>query len=238
MIRAYKQEGETMGGLLVRIRKEQNFSADLSMTYAGRLDPMAEGEVMVLMGEECKDASKHWYHPKRYETEILLGVSTDTADVLGLVQEVRMHELAHPHIQRVVENTKGPFVIPYPAYSSKPVEGKPLWQWSREGQRPHDWPQVSGEVFEVSVGVQKTRTLKELSIVALERIKKVQGDFRQEAITAKWKEVLEMKGEGILVDVAWHVSGGTYIRSLAEEIGKKLGVPACAWRIVRTVIHE
>ena len=59
LIIAYKNMGETPLECLERMRKEHRISDDIPMTYAGRLDPMAEGLMVVLVGEECKNKEKY-----------------------------------------------------------------------------------------------------------------------------------------------------------------------------------
>jgi len=44
------------------------------------------------------------------------------------------------------------------------------------------------------------------------------------------------KEEGTIISVRWEVGSGTYIRSLAEELGRRLGYPATLWSLRRTRI--
>ncbi|MEI7513393.1 MAG: hypothetical protein WCJ74_02100, partial [bacterium] len=68
-----------------------------------------------------------------------------------------------------------------------------------------------------------------------EKIRSVKGDFRQEIILSKWKEVLgDVDMNFQIVKIKAEVSSGTYMRTLAHEWGKALGVPALAYHIVRT----
>ncbi len=53
------------------------------MAYAGRLDPMASGKLLVLLGEECKVQEKYHGLDKEYEFSLLFGIESDTHDVLG-----------------------------------------------------------------------------------------------------------------------------------------------------------
>ena len=65
----YKNLGETPLQALERFRAKmvKNGMADSAiksawqkapMTYAGRLDPLAEGELLILIGDECKNKDK------------------------------------------------------------------------------------------------------------------------------------------------------------------------------------
>ena len=53
-------------------------------SFAGRLDPMARGKMIVLQDEECKNQDLYCGLDKTYEFSILYGFQTDTYDVLGL----------------------------------------------------------------------------------------------------------------------------------------------------------
>ncbi|MEY2671815.1 MAG: tRNA pseudouridine synthase tRNA pseudouridine55 synthase, partial [Candidatus Parcubacteria bacterium] len=46
---------------------------NLPMTYAGRLDPVAEGLLLVLVGDDCKEKDKYLDLNKEYELSILFG---------------------------------------------------------------------------------------------------------------------------------------------------------------------
>jgi tRNA pseudouridine55 synthase len=81
----HKEIGETPLAALERFRSAHPEFRDLPMTYAGRLDPMAEGALIILVGEECKNKEKYLDLDKEYEVEVVFGVGTDTYDALGLV---------------------------------------------------------------------------------------------------------------------------------------------------------
>jgi tRNA U55 pseudouridine synthase TruB len=70
------------------------------------------------------------------------------------------------------------------------------------------------------------------------KISEVKGDFRQEIILSKWKEIL---GGGIdrnfkILKIKASVSSGTYMRTLACEWGKSLDEKALAYHIIRTSV--
>ena len=54
-----KEIGETPLECMERFRLSKGLDPLLPMTYAGRLDPMAEGVLLVLVGEECKNKDKY-----------------------------------------------------------------------------------------------------------------------------------------------------------------------------------
>ena len=54
VLNLYKQMGETPRERLERLRKEKSEYAHEVLSYAGRLDPMAEGVLLCLVGAENK----------------------------------------------------------------------------------------------------------------------------------------------------------------------------------------
>ena len=111
------------------------------MTYAGRLDPMASGLLLVLAGEETKNKEKYLALDKEYEFEVLFGFATDTYDILGKISSSARQGLAEELTQAKLEkeikqNLKyftGKFIQKYPIYSSKTVKGKQLFEYARGG---------------------------------------------------------------------------------------------------------
>src|SRR5690242_6674833 len=81
----YKTLGETPLECIQRFKKENPEFEKVNMTYAGRLDPMAEGLLLVLSGELVKEKEKYLDLPKTYIVEVLWGVETDTLDILGIL---------------------------------------------------------------------------------------------------------------------------------------------------------
>jgi len=81
-----KKEGETPLEALNALRHKRGKKyQDIKMTYAGRLDPMASGVLLVLLGEETKNKEKYIALDKEYEFEVLFCVATDTYYILGKV---------------------------------------------------------------------------------------------------------------------------------------------------------
>src|ERR1700722_19791374 len=155
MIALYKQKGETPLQTLERLRFEQPQYADAKLSYAGRLDPMAEGVMLVLVAEENKSREKHLRLDKTYVTEILFGVSTDTGDVLGIPRSNTSGRRYKGHfgeseIKTVLEKSVGKFSQKYPAYSSKSFDKD--YKSVQEGRQPenfHDVEICSAEFLDI-----------------------------------------------------------------------------------------
>ena len=134
-----KKEGETPLEALEIFRIKNNKYKDIKMTYAGRLDPMASGLLLILAGEETKNKEKYLVLDKEYDFEVLFGFSTDTFDVLGKVLfnyelSITNYELKN-RIKSKLQDFLGEQVQKYPIYSSKTVAGKPLFTYARAGDQ-------------------------------------------------------------------------------------------------------
>jgi len=258
MIYISKQVGETPLEALERWRSTRKDLAGVSMTYAGRLDPMAHGTLLILIGEECKNKEKYLGLDKEYEVEIVFGASTDTFDALGLAS-LGISTMTPPVVYETskslsdaVSNSSsfiykgwedryiGKFEQRYPAYSSKTVGGKQLHELARIDQLPdiQEIPTKDVEIYSIEVinDVHKINAI-ELEKVILDKISLVKGDFRQDEIIKRWKEVLSDKQlEFNVLKTKVICSSGTYMRSLADRIGNDFGTGAFALSIKRTRI--
>ncbi len=236
-----KKEGETPLECLESFRKKQKAYKDAKMTYAGRLDPMASGILLVLVGEECKQKEKYLSLDKEYEFEILFGFATDTYDILG---KCTRQDLVHLGIGDLEKNIKtnlkfftGKFIQKYPAYSSKTVKGKPLFAYARDGE------DVEAPEREVKVKSLKFLKLRKIKSEALlrnikTRIARVSGDFRQKEILKIWEKDLNHKNTYYVVKFKIKCTSGTYVRSIANNLGDKINTPALAFSIKRTKIGK
>ena len=252
-----KKLGETPLECIERFRAERIAQGepfvDVPLTYAGRLDPMAEGLLICLAGEECKQKDTYLGLDKVYETEFLLGVETDTHDVLGLVvgDKGGMSEtgrgnqgpLSEDVIKKALKEFVGERMQTYPAYSSKPHLGKPLFMHARaHGARGHagiesailkaDMPKREVEIYSIEflgstpplAGLEGLHGLDNLEQEIVRRIGLVKGDFRQDEIVARWRQFfLSVPPHCVQkISLRVHCSSGTYIRALAHELGQKL----------------
>ena len=63
--------------------------------YCGRLDPMARGKMLFLENNECKKMDNYLSSDKIYEFELIQGISTDTDDILGLIQNYNFGDISN-----------------------------------------------------------------------------------------------------------------------------------------------
>ena len=247
-----KKEGETPLFALENFRQKHKIYKDVKMTYAGRLDPMASGLLLVLAGEETKNKEKYLALDKEYEFGVLFGVATDTYDILGKVISCVRQDLTQIELQKEIKkNLKyftGKFIQKYPIYSSKTVKGKQLFQYARDGENV-EIPER--EVFVKKIKFLKLRKIKRAQLLTNieRRIKKVKGpastgqggDFRQDEILKLWRDKLNIKNsilsnEFFIASFKIKCSSGTYVRGIANSLGEKIGIGALAFSIKRTKI--
>lgn len=223
---------------------------NIPASYAGRLDPMAEGLLLVLLGDECKRQEKYRGQDKEYEIEVLLDFHTDTGDLLGLPQYAGTE--THPNtkdLQEALYQHVGSKRVPYPVFSSKTVSGKPLFQYSLEATLDTiQIPMHVETVHRIRLLGMRTISSKELQkhiSQVLEHAPKTNepskvlgADFRQDEIRHAWKEAFASVPERNFSILSLRVTcaSGTYMRTLAERIGSTLGTKGCAFSIRRTRI--
>lgn len=80
-----KKSGQTPLECLNQIKIANPALAHLPLTYAGRLDPLASGVLIVLIGDECHKKDEYLNLPKEYLVTLLFGFATDTYDLMGKV---------------------------------------------------------------------------------------------------------------------------------------------------------
>lgn len=258
----YKELGETPLECLERSRIEHAIGASIPMTYAGRLDPMAQGVMILLLGEECKNKEHYMGLDKVYEFQVLVGFSTDTYDLLGLIVSIASSKegferssdflakffgklgqpISNPcldsalELQKILDQFVGTFTQKYPSFSSKAVGGKQLFQLSRDSELPSELPEHEVIITKLECISMLKLTNDELQKEIVRRIGLVHGDFRQDEIIKKWNEVLKESNETeftIFTCVA-ECSSGTYIRQLVADLSEKIGIPLVTYAIKRT----
>ncbi len=245
MLNVYKKVGQTPLDVIDEIRRDNPKLRDEPMSYAGRLDPMAEGEMLILVGEdENRRRAEFLGFDKEYEADILIGCATDTYDLLGLVTAYK-NAVTTPAQQKKIKTILAGFTKKktqvYPAFSSKTVQGRPLFEWKKAGLID----QITLPKRAIHITKAKLLSFEHVSVADLlqyleSHIPNVRGDFRQAEILSQWRAVLaDLTVEYFVVArVLFKVSSGTYIRGLADELGAKLKIPACLMKLKRTKIFS
>lgn len=238
---AYKNIGETPLEVIERLKKEGNIKENTPVTYAGRLDPVAEGVLVLLTGEEVHNKEEYTKLDKIYEFQILFGFSTDTYDILGRIDDTEDTIFNTPLFEKTLKKFIGKQEQAYPPYSSKTVEGKQLFEWAREGKL-HE---IEIPVHDIEIKDLTPVKVDMISVVDLkkeikERVGKVNGDFRQKEILELWDAYIDntVMSEFPLITCRMNCTSGTYVRTLVYDIGRELNVPTTTFSIKRESVGE
>lgn len=234
------------------------------LTYAGRLDPMASGKLLVLIGDECKQKENYLNLDKEYEFEVLFDISSDSGDILGLIsfsplsnpkpddkKSLPRAALGKGQISLICHKLTGHAELPYPHYSSKTVQGKPLHTWAIEGRLDEiKIPTKESNIHKLKLIDLKSLTHEEVYTTATTKIetippvkelsKAIGNDFRRPDIRASWQDFLKNKTNETYQVAKFRciASSGTYMRTLAEVIAKELSTTGLAYSIHRTKIGK
>ncbi len=186
--------------------------------HAGTLDPLATGLMLIGVNEGTKQLTELVGLDKEYVAEILVGESRSTGDMEGVVVEERAYEggLTESEIVEVLSGMVGSIELAVSAYSAIKKDGIPMYKRARKAA-------LVGEVV-ADVPVRTMRVLR----AELLAFKPGPYSTGNSAISS----------ERLLVTVRFLVGSGTYVRSLAEELGRRLGYPATLYNLRRTRVGE
>lgn len=245
-----KKVGETPLMALEAWKSEHPEYESLPAAYAGRLDPMASGKLLVLLGDECKRQARYHGLDKEYEVEVLVDLGSDTGDALGLVEASRTDtRVSEQLLAQILKQERGAHVRPYPAYSSKTVNGVPLFEYALRGTLDTiEIPMHEERIHAIRLrGIERTDTegLRARIKAFLGRVPKTDepskalgADFRIDAVRASWDRALSASRNYVILKLSVTCASGTYMRSLAGRIGEALSTNALALSIHRTKIGK
>jgi tRNA pseudouridine55 synthase len=205
-----KPDGLTSHDVVARVRR---ILSERRTGHTGTLDPFATGVLVVLTGRATRLAQFLSGAEKEYEACVRFGYATDTGDATGRKLDATpaqnasgeiVHGWSESEIEAALSGLRGEIEQVPPMYSAKKVQGRKLYELARRGV----------EIERAAVRI----IIRELEVVPRDG------------------EPLLRLGEDGTSDLRVRVvcSAGTYIRSLAESIGERLGVAAHLASLRRT----
>ncbi len=206
-------------------------------THTGSLDPMASGIVVALTGEDRFLKGKLPNSNKKYQVEILLGFSTDTHDLLGVITSHSNTLNLRNALEQIVISllqSIGTFEQRQPSFSAFRKNGLSGFDLAKQDVKLElPTNQVTIHIAEVK-NVATTTINKLLNHLQL-HIPLVRGDFRQEEIVEGWEQKLsETSTEHFpLITIEATCSKRTYMRSLVRDISQATGIPLTCFHISR-----
>ena len=215
----YKQRGETPLECIRRFAKKTPELKGQKMTYLGRLDPLAEGVLLMASGDDVKQSRREEFFQldKDYDFVSIFGFATDSFDVLGkIVRMEKLKDISENEIRRVAMIYEGEREQKYPEYSSKMISSRK--SFSSESPRVAltgstrlssenfsskkntsvarktdfllDTPSKKITIHKIKFHGLDTLSGKELFGRLLMDISKVNGDFRQNEVLILWNQIL------------------------------------------------
>ncbi len=223
-----KPAGITSHDVVARCRK---ILKTKRIGHTGTLDPFATGVMVILIGKATRLAQFLDKDAKEYEAIVRFGFETDTGDFTGSpkskVQSPK--PITIDEFENVLTGFRGEIEQTPPMFSAKKVAGKKLYELARKG-------------IEIERKSQKV-TIYELEPIESSRRKDTEKDeLRKEENLASKDQNLKTEDSQTDDFGLWTLdfglrilcSAGTYIRTLAEDVGKKLGIGAHLAELRRT----
>lgn len=195
-----KPAGMTSFGVVARLKRvlKEQAGKKFKIGHTGTLDPFATGLMIIVTGNECKNAQNYSKLDKVYEATIVLGQTSTTGDPEGeIAVSSKEKVVSSKEVEAALAKFIGEIEQTPPIYSAIKINGQRAYKLARRGE-------------EVEMPSRK------VTIYSLEML-----DY-------SWPEL----------KIRTHVSSGTYIRTLAEDIGKALGVGAYCRELRRTKIAD
>lgn len=183
--------------------------------HAGTLDPLATGLLVLGVGPGTKQLAHMVGLDKEYVAEILLGQSRRTSDMEGEIIEcvsISAEQYTDGMIAEAIQSLVGTHDLPVSLYSAIKKDGVPLYKHARRAE------QRSSQAATVEIPYRRMTVYQAESVSIAEH--------KHEAF------------KHIKVQVRFSVTSGTYIRSLAEELGRLLDVPAVLYSLRRTRVGD
>ena len=211
------------------VAKSRGLLGTRKVGHAGTLDPDATGVLLLGVGKATKLLRFLSPLGKSYVGEVRLGVDTSTLDASGEVTAVYdMATVTIDDVRVAAAAFQGDIEQIPPMVSAVKIDGKRLHELAREGKEVERAPRPvtihALSIHEVGPVSSPDGTV---DVAGLERI----GGER----SPEWAAAAN-GGSGISFAVSVTCSSGTYIRTLAEDIGRALGGGAHLVSLRRTSV--
>jgi tRNA pseudouridine55 synthase len=213
-----KPSGPTSHDVVARLRRVLR---ERSIGHTGTLDPLATGVLPLVVGRATRLARFLSASDKAYDVVIAIGSATDTGDRLGTpIARAASSEapaIERDVLERALDEFRGTYLQQPPVYSAKKIAGRRSYDLARRQSVALRQAQGERDVdsLVVSQSNHERATRPEPTPVTVHR--------------------LELIGvEGNQVTLRLDCSAGFYVRSLAHDLGERLGTGAHLAELRRT----
>jgi tRNA pseudouridine55 synthase len=196
--------------------------------HTGTLDPTATGVLPICIGDATKIASFVAEGEKEYDAVVRFGETTDTQDAAGrTLTTLPLGDLTEERVRDALSGFVGLVEQTPPMYSARKVEGRRLYELAREGV------EVEREARQVHIDEARMTFFgapAASASITLASEGAPKGGAHGASITLAPQGAPKggASGASITLDVGIFVrcSKGTYLRTLAHDLGAKLGCGA------------
>lgn len=204
IVNVYKEKGFTSFDVVAKLR---GIFGQKKIGHTGTLDPEAVGVLPICLGNGTKVVELLMDHDKEYVAELLLGIKTDTQDITGeIIKDYpKLDLLTEAKVRDAIMSFVGEQEQVPPMYSALKVNGQKLCDLARKG-----------------IEVERKARKIQIYEIAIERIGETESPVS--GVSMKLP----------LIKMRVHCSKGTYIRTLCNDIGEKLGVGGTMYSLERT----
>jgi tRNA pseudouridine55 synthase len=134
-------------------RRRRDKDIKVKIGHGGTLDPLATGVLIAGVGSGTKQLGTFLECTKQYETIVLFGASTDTQDRVGrILKRAPYQHITRQTVEKALGQFRGKFMQLPPLYSALKMNGKPLYEYAREGKKiPREIKKRAVEVTELEM---------------------------------------------------------------------------------------
>jgi tRNA pseudouridine55 synthase len=222
-----KTAGPTSHDIVARARRALG---QPRIGHTGTLDPMASGVLPLVLGRATRLARFVSAGDKTYEAEIRFGIATDTYDAQGVqTAEHRGPMPSADDIERALDAFRGTFMQRPPAHSAKKIGGTRSYTLARAARLR---PRAAGDAPDRTGGLDSLDPPAGASPVSvMTRAIEIMRDDRDRPDGA---DGAGRRAGRDRIRVRVECSAGFYVRSLAHDLGERLGVGAHLAALRRT----
>lgn len=217
IVNIYKPKNWTSFDVVAKVKsvlteKRGKSGKKAKVGHAGTLDPLAEGVLIILTDEDTKKQSEIVGLEKEYLSKIAFGARSESYDLEKELEfsdvEIDLGDL-EKRLNRLLPKYIGEIDQTVPPYSAAKVEGKRLYSIARKKKIPReDLPVKKVEIFDIEVH------------------------------SFKYEEIVGYKERLPVLTVTVRCGKGTYVRSLAHDLGEDLGVGGVLVGLTRTKVGD
>lgn len=209
MILIDKPAGITSFGVVAKVRGvlRARFGHKIKVGHTGTLDPFATGLLILLSGKMTKKSSEFLKLDKWYEATMRLGFVSSTGDIEGQIQPYSARDVLLAPVATRLAHYSSPCQAPgslrlniiesvLDNFVGRILQTPPRYSAIKVNGRRAYMLARNGVEFEIPK--------REVEVYSID------------VLRYEWPELV----------IRCHVSSGTYVRTLAEDIGEMLGVGA------------